>query len=360
MIDLKDFIKEHIASFLNTRNDILINSFFKKSLLLQYLNLKMNYIDNKKARRSLGIIYSLYALLVFYNEDFYNRPTTYKSFNGYRFTKIANFYKLLYGGKKLQNHSLNYRINFEFRNKVAPFNNNLIISNDGKYLIHIDYLYVNNLDIARLSISIIEEYITLLKYNDIKLFEEINDLILLKSSTDKKIKLKQLINENSDARFFEIISYSILKNYYRTKQLYFGFSLNNLKKESLKLYKIGTVHQNDRGIDFIMKPLGKIFQVTTDYNFDKYILDLDKLNYYPTTFVIRTNETSEKLKQVFNAYINKKASGMEVLIKKYSNAIEDIITTNELKDYLDILNITSINNILADIKCFYTKEFNIS
>ncbi len=40
MIDLKDFIKEHIASFLNTRSDILINSFFKKKFITTILKFK--------------------------------------------------------------------------------------------------------------------------------------------------------------------------------------------------------------------------------------------------------------------------------------------------------------------------------
>ena len=48
-----------------------------------------------------------------------------------------------------------------------------------------------------------------------------------------------LVAPNVDARLFEIVSYSILKNYYKDEKIYWGFSRDDLKEENLKLYKTG-------------------------------------------------------------------------------------------------------------------------
>ena len=64
------------------------------------------------------------------------------SFSGYDYTRLFNFYRGLYGGSKLQNHALNSRVNGEFKNKIVRENDNdLIIINNGRYALHIDYLY---------------------------------------------------------------------------------------------------------------------------------------------------------------------------------------------------------------------------
>lgn len=51
---------------------------------------------------------------------------------------------------------------------------------------------------------------------------------------------------------------------------------------------------NDGGIDYIMKPLGRVFQVTEVLDFNKYFLDIDKLIHYPITFVIKQDITPEE------------------------------------------------------------------
>ena len=45
----------------------------------------------------------------------------------------------------------------------------------------------------------------------------------------------------------------------------------------MKLYKTGRTNANDGGIDFVMKPLGRFFQVTETLDFKKYFLDIDKI-----------------------------------------------------------------------------------
>lgn len=86
-----------------------------------------------------------------------------------------------------------------------------------------------------------------------------------------------LLAPNIDARLFEIVSYAILKYYYHDQKIYWGFEIHNLKKENLKLYKTGRTNANDGGIDFVMKPLGRFFQVTETLDVSKYFLDIDNI-----------------------------------------------------------------------------------
>lgn len=103
--------------------------------------------------------------------------------------------------------------------------------------------------------------------------------MLTLESTDKdgiKNFILGLLAPNVDARLFEIVSFSILKFYYIEQNIYWGYELEKIEAENLKLYKTGRTNANDGGIDFVMKPLGRFFQVTETLDFKKYFLDIDK------------------------------------------------------------------------------------
>lgn len=123
---------------------------YDNSHLLQYLDKKMKAVHgNSKTRRSLASIYAIYSILHFYQTDFYQNKVGYRTFEGYDYMYLVTYYTSLYGGIKLQNHALNSRVNGEFRNKFTDIANDLIIINNGKYLIHIDYIYVEGHDITQ-------------------------------------------------------------------------------------------------------------------------------------------------------------------------------------------------------------------
>ncbi|WP_143437709.1 hypothetical protein [Hydrocoleum sp. CS-953] len=63
--------------------------------------------------------------------------------------------------------------------------------------------------------------------------------------------------------------------------MFFRFDLENIQQENLKFYKTGRTNANDGGIDFVMKPLGRFFQVTETTDFKKFFLDTDKIEKYP-------------------------------------------------------------------------------
>lgn len=45
---------------------------------------------------------------------------------------------------------------------------------------------------------------------------------------------------------------------------------SSVKKYNLRLYKTGRTNANDGGIDFVLKPVGRFFQVTEVGRYDKY------------------------------------------------------------------------------------------
>lgn len=318
---MKTFIKEILAKYFNEIDSIKT---YEKSPLLQYLNLKTSAIySNTKARRSLANIYAIYAILYFYTQDFYNQQEKYKLFEGYEYTKLFRFYRSLYGGEKLQNHALNSRVNGEFKNKIVKENDNdLIVINNGKYLLHIAYLYVDNIDISHIALEIIKAYIKLLQEKDSYLIAVLKSLMQSKDDKHKKDAIKKLLQEDCEARIFEIISYAILKNHYKNKKIYIGKTPNELEMRYLELYKTGLTNANDGGIDFVMKPLGRFFQVTELNHYDKYLLDIDKVLHFPITFVIKTKNPKENILQDFEKFIMKKSQGMKVIQERYEKAIE--------------------------------------
>lgn len=355
---MRNFIKDILEE--DYGNDY--NEIFNNSPLIKYLDKKTGAIDgDSKTRRSLGNIYAIYSALYYYNEmGFYNNKPKYQKFDGFEYNTLWTFCKNQYGGNKLQNHALNNRLNTEFLNKVAKDSNKeLLIINGSKYLIHVDYLYVNNIDISKTVIKIIEKYIELLKAKDFKLSNDLENLRNLTDLNEKKFKIDSLLEEKSEARIFEIISYAILKNHYKNQHIFIGTSLENIKKEQLNLYKTGRTNANDGGIDFVMKPLGRFFQVTEVDKYDKYLLDIDKVLHFPITFVIKTELNKDDVFENIKNYIFEKSGGMEVIIDKYENSIEEIITINELRNWLNKLNEESINNLIDDIDTYYKIELNI-
>ena len=97
----------------------------------------------------------------------------------------------------------------------------------------------------------------------------------------------------------------------------------------MKLFKTGRTNANDGGIDFVMKPLGRFFQVTETLDVKKYFLDIDKSERFPITFVVKSTETVEHLNQA----IRRKAEEqypVNAVIDKYMTCIEEIINVPTL------------------------------
>ena len=167
-----------------------------------------------------------------------------------------------------------------------------------------------------------------------------------------------LLAPNVDARLFEIVSYSVLKYFYFNQQIIWGFEMTKLNIENLNLYKTGSTNANDGGIDFVMKPLGRFFQVTETLDFKKYFLDIDKIQKYPITFVIKSSESIDELLNKIRENASKTYSIQEI-VDKYMNCIEEVINIPVLNNrFIAAINKGFLKNILDEIIIQSKVEFN--
>lgn len=58
-------------------------------------------------------------------------------------------------------------------------------------------------------------------------------------------------------------------------------------------------------------------------------------------------------------YIEKKSCGMKIIKKRYFKAIEEIITINELIQWLENLDENSVNSLIFDVNLYYKLELNL-
>lgn len=360
-------VEEYIQTILKDKYGENWNVIYDHSELIQYLNLKSNAIHgDSHSRRSLANWYAIYAILAFYQEKgFVNNKKDYLQFEGFNYTPLFEFTRKQYGGEKLQNHGLNSRVNGEFINKISKdTSKNLIVINEGKYLIHPDYIYVNldgqDIDLVPVVIDIIVKYQRILYEKDNQFAKTLSNIKNIADYNQQRNILIQILNKDTEARVFEIISYAILESHFKNTKVYIGFSLEDIKEQYLTIYKTGRTNANDGGIDFVMKPLGRFFQVTEVNQYDKYFLDIDKVNHYPITFVVKTQRTADSIYNELLNYGTEKSGGLKFLEEKYHSSIEEVITINELIQWMSELNKDDINFLIDEIDHYFKLEMNIT
>ena len=325
---------------------------FKASLLLQYLELKTRSIEkSSKSRANYGNIYAIYVLVEDYLNNKFDENNNYSSYEGAKFSDIFRRQRELPFGEKLQNHALNHRCNEEFRkffrtSSEVPITRNLATS---RYWINEKLLLVNanskTYNIAKSLIGIINEYVSKKQSKSLALLQT---CLKFKESFRKEEFIefvKSLLSPTVDARTFEIVSFTILKNYYSTK--------------NIQLFKTGRTNANDGGIDFVMRPEGRFFQVTEVLDFKKYFLDIDKINRYPITFVIKSSRSPKELRLQILTNARRDFQNRGIL-NKYMDAIEEIISIPTLLERLDeVIQNRMVTNLLEDLILYYKIEFNI-
>jgi hypothetical protein len=107
-----------------------------------------------------------------------------------------------------------------------------------------------------------------------------------------------------------------------------------------------------------MKPLGRFFQVTETLDFKKYFLDIDKIQKYPITFVIKSNESTQVLLKKIRDNANKTYS-IKAIVDKYMDCIEEVINIQTLNDrFNETVKQGYLNKILYEIVIQSKVEFN--
>lgn len=341
-------------------------SILENSELLQYINLKTRAANRgSKSRGSFANHYAVYVLVEDYIKHGFHKKNGYSDYEGAKFSDLFVRQRQLPFGSKLQNHALNHRMNEEFRkyfpqSKFVP----IIRTENNRYWINENLLKVKvgkkTFNIAESLIAVIDKYVETKRSafeKFIKICDEMNKLEDSKSHEAAKFVLS-LIEPQVDARLFEITSYAILKYYYHDQKVYFGFDIDNIEEEKLKLFKTGRTNANDGGIDFVMKPLGRFFQVTETLDLKKYFLDIDKLEHYPVTFVIKSEIPEIDLKVNFRKKA-KEQYPVKAIVERYMACIEEIINIPTLKARLtEAIKQGYLKQILAEISLQSKVEFN--
>lgn len=369
-------VTEH--SFTNTIKKVLDSFFgnsaeavFESSLLIQYVNEKTKSANKgSKARGSFANLYSIYVVVEDYINHNYHKAKKgkYADYEGAIFSYLFKRQRELPFGAKLQNHSLNNRTNSEFQKFFPTANLIPIIRNQetNRYWINDSLLWIDinkkHFNIAEAVIAIINEYIRTKQDSFVRFINQCQQMQTIGSKDREGIKnfILGLLAPNVDARLFEIVSYSILKFYYIEQNIYWGYELDKIEAENLKLYKTGRTNANDGGIDFVMKPLGRFFQVTETLDFKKYFLDIEKIEKYPITFVIKATDSIDDIKKRIESDALK-TYPVKAIVKKYLGCIEEIINIPSLIGYLQAVEKNGLlHQVLDEIILQSKVEFNYS
>lgn len=369
-------------TFTKTINDILLArhfdgnaaEVFAKSELLQYINLKTKSANKgSKSRGSFANLYAIYVLVEDYVKGRFDNGEDYTKYGGAEYSKLFDRQRQLPFGGKLQNHALNNRVNHEFKKyfPTSEYQPILHVAESKRYWINQGLLNVkidgNDYNIAKAILEIIDAYGKTKQDSFQRFIQQCEELKSINNeSPDEAISFVfSLLEPNVDARLFEIVSYSILKIYYRSHQIIWGFlnpseieGVIKIHTESLHLYKTGRTNANDGGIDFVMKPLGRFFQVTETVDFKKYFLDIDKIEKYPITFVIKSSEdVPDLLDKIRSAAI--KSYGIEAIVERYMDCIEELINIPTLHNrFGEIIGKGDLKNVLEEIIIQSKVEFN--
>ncbi len=345
------------------------NSVLENSELLQYINIKtVSANRGSKARGSFGSLYAIYVLVEDYLARDFHKNGRYRDAEGARFSDLLYRQRQLPFGSKLQNHALNHRMNKEFE-RYFPTSEYVPILRDmqtSEYWINENLLIISlnkgiHLNIAQAIIDIIDAYIEE-KQGAFNAF--INDCERLQSvSKENPIEVEKyllsLLRPNVDARIFEIVSFAILKIYYSDTSIFWGWNSDAIEEDTLILYKTGRTNANDGGIDFVMRPLGRFFQVTETLDVKKYFLDIDKIQKFPVTFVIKSELSLKEIQKSLQAQAEAQFP-IQRIINKYMASIEEIINIPVLSARLgDAINQGKLVDVLNEVIVHSKVEFNI-
>jgi hypothetical protein len=343
-------------------------SVYAECQILQYIAIKTRSADRgAKARSSFGNLYAIYVLVEDYLRKGYDRRSGYGDYEGAKFSDLFRRQRQMPFGQKLQNHALNHRLNEEFRRffptcKYIPvlrngdtnrywFNEKLLTCRIGK----------RKHNIARMIVEIIDRYVTAKKAAFSRFIAACENLRSLRPSRrDDVVRfIEGLLAPNVDARLFEVVSFGILKHYYHGQTVYFGYQPDEISEENLALYKTGRTNANDGGIDFVMKPLGRFFQVTESTDVHKFFLDIDKIERYPVTFVVKSDMEVEVLRAKMREHAQERYP-VKAVVAKYMACIEEIINIPVLlQRFREAVGRGYLSRIMAEIVKQSKVEFNI-
>ena len=109
-----------------------------------------------------------------------------------------------------------------------------------------------------------------------------------------------------------------------------------------------------------MRPLGRFFQVTETIDSSKYFLDIDKVQRYPITFVVKTELRVDEILKKVKEQAQKKYP-VVAIVKRYMQSIEEVINIPRLLAILnDLLEEGKGGAVIDEILTHSKLEFDIN
>lgn len=338
---------------------------FRDSPLVGYLVRKTQGANrNSKSRGSFANLYAIYVLVEDYLNGEFDSSAKYADYGGATFSALFKRQRELPFGSKLQNHALNSRLNEEFHKYYPEVDTRPIVRDVAiqRYWFSEALLQSHGENIASAVIEIIDLYVEARRGNFNQFLAACRRIQQLDDSAfaEKKSFVESLLAPNTDARLFEIASFAIMKTHYGSQTVWFGWEQDSVSEEALVLYKTGRTNANDGGIDFVMRPVGRFFQVTETLDVKKYFLDIDKLQRFPITFVVKTqlpvNEINKRLRSGA-----KKAFSVNTIVDKYMAAIEEIVNIPKLIElFEENVDAGCLSELIDELVLQSQVEFNLS
>ena len=341
---------------------------FRQSDLIQYLNEKTrSAARGAKARGSFGNIYAIYVLVEDYISHGFDESGDYAGYQGARFSDVFRRQRELPFGSKLQNHALNHRMNQEFKRIRSTCDLTPIIRDVAttRYWFNERLLKIeiggNEVNLARAIVRIIDAYIAAKTESFERFITDCKSIESFAESDPQRVSafVEGLMGPEVDARIFEVVSFAVLKGHYADQSIFWGWAEDDVQEEHLVLYKTGRCNANDGGIDFVMKPLGRFFQVTETTDVHKYFLDIEKVHRYPITFVVKSTKSEDTIR----AEIEQQAKlryPVNTIVKRYMDCIEEVINIPTLISRLaEILKAKRINAVIDELVRQAEVEFNV-
>ena len=362
-----DVLQEHFGEY---AEDI-----FQASPILGYLNNKTKAANRgSKARGAFANHYALYVVVEDYIKNgFANGKASapYLKYQGARFSDLFKRQRELPFGEKLQNHALNSRLNDEFKKFYPTVGKQPIVRDVAtqRYWIHEDLLQVlirhkdgtdHIYNIAPAIIDIVDTYVATKRAAFEGFLETCRQIAELgkKEPQQATTFVVQQLQPNVDARVFEIVSYAVLKTRFSQETVWIGKTQDSVTEEYLMLYKTGRTNANDGGIDFVMKPLGRFFQVTETIDVKKYFLDIDKVQRFPITFVVKSTDSEEQIRAAIRAQAVALYK-IEAVVDSYMKAVEEIINVTDLvKAFDEVVKTGQLQAVMDEIIVQSKVEFN--
>lgn len=322
--------------------------------VVQYLMRKTRAVDRgSKARRSLG---NLYALKVLAESYLHGRAS--------RFTDLLASMRALPFGAKLQNHPLDNRLNDEFGRQLGVEGAMLPVQDASAggpkaRVISQDLLSADGCDpksTAKFIVDTVNAYVELITSKQSNALDEIESV---ESVQDLKEFFEEAFLPTSDARLFEVASYVLLAEHFRAKAVYIGDSVDSVKKQVFRLFRTGRTNANDGGIDFVLTPLGRFFQVTETLDFRKYFLDFEKVNRFPLSFVVKVSETAIDVRHRIQRDAERSGLYQPEVVRGYMSLFEQIYTLVDLEAIAASVEATAIDRIKSELLLQFKLEYGL-